>query len=122
MQRDHRHALLLRNLATSIILFEGRKKQRLLKLKQVQPIVERLDYKRQTTKGNDDCKFVQIKEVVFDEMLGKLLEVLKIATKTVLEDTRIVKVGYRAEMLRNGSNPTSFKRYENFHPKLADAK
>ena len=63
MQRDHRHAL-LRNLATSIILFEGVKTTS-ARAKQVQPIVEDLITKAKTKETMTAIR--QIKEVVFDE-------------------------------------------------------
>ena len=94
MQRDHRHAL-LRNLATSIILFEGVKTTS-ARAKQVQPIVEDLITKAKTKATVTAIR--QIKEVVFDENAGKkLLEVLKDRYKDRTGGyTRIVKVGYRA--------------------------
>lgn len=94
MQRDERKAL-LRNLATSIILFES-VKTTTARAKQVQPIVEDLITKAKTKDTVSAIR--QIKQVVMDEKAGKkLMEVLKDRYKDRTGGyTRIVKVGHRA--------------------------
>lgn len=93
MQRDHRAAV-LRNLATSIILFE-KVKTTAGKAKQVRPVVEDLITKAKT---KDHVQAIrQIGKVVFDEKASKkLLEVLKDRYKDRNGGyTRIVKLGNR---------------------------
>lgn len=94
MQRDHRKAL-LRNLATSIILFENVKTTS-AKAKQVRPIVERLITKAKTKDTVTAIR--QIERVVFDDKAGKkLIEVLKDRYKDRPGGyTRIIKLGHRA--------------------------
>lgn len=94
MQRDHRKAL-LRNLATSIILFE-KVKTTASRAKQVRPIVERLITKAKTQ--NTMMAIRQIDRVVLDPNAGKkLIEVLKERFKDRNGGyTRIIKLGYRA--------------------------
>lgn len=102
MQRDHRAAV-MRNLATSIILFE-KVKTTAAKAKQVQPIVEDLITKAKTKETVQAIR--QIDQVVFDKKAGKkLLEVLKDRYKDRTGGyTRIVKLGRRdgdaAEMVQ----------------------
>lgn len=94
MQRDHRKAL-LRNLATSIILFEKVKTTQ-ARAKQVQPIVEDLISK---AKNKDTMNAIrQIGAVVLDENASrKLIEVLKDRYKDRTGGyTSIVKMGFRA--------------------------
>lgn len=94
MERDHRKAL-LRNLATSIILFENVKTTR-AKAQQVRPVVERLITK---AKKDDTVNAIrEINKVVLDDKAGrKLIEVLKDRYKDRQGGyTRIVKVGHRA--------------------------
>lgn len=94
MQRDHRRAL-LRNLATSIILFE-KVQTTAAKAKQVQPVVEDLITKAKT---KDTVQAIrQINAVVLDEKASKkLLEVLKDRYKDRTGGyTRILKLGHRA--------------------------
>lgn len=92
-QRDHR-TLLLRNLATSVILFE-RVKTTEAKAKQVRPIVEDLITKAKTKTTVATIR--QIGAVVLDENASKkLLEVLKERyAKRSGGYTRIVKLGHR---------------------------
>lgn len=93
MQRDHRSAL-LRNLATSVILFEN-VKTTAARAKQVKPVVENLI---QTAKTKSKIQAIrEINAVVYDENAGKkLLEVLKDRYKDRTGGyTRIVKVGPR---------------------------
>ncbi len=94
MNRDHRLAV-LRNLATSIILFEGVKTTR-ARAKQVQPIVEDLITKAKTKDLTSAMR--QIGQVVFDENASrKLLEVLKGRYENRSGGyTRILKAGFRA--------------------------
>ena len=94
MQRDHRTAL-LRNLATSIILFE-KVKTTVGRAKQVRPIVEGLITKAKTREAVAAIR--QINRVVQDDNAGKkLIEVLKERYKERNGGyTRIVKLGYRA--------------------------
>lgn len=94
MQRDHREAV-LRNLATSIILFEKVKTTK-ARAKQVQPIVEDLITKAKTKSTVQAIR--QIGKVVLDYKAGKkLLEVLKDRYQARPGGyTRIVKVGHRA--------------------------
>lgn len=94
MQRDHLKAV-IRNLATSIILFENVKTTK-AKAKLVQPVVEDLITKAKT---KDTIQAIrQINKVVFDENAGKkLLEVLKARYKDRQGGyTRIVKLENRA--------------------------
>jgi large subunit ribosomal protein L17 len=94
MQRDHREAL-LRNLATSVILFEKVKTTK-ARAKQVQPIVEKLITKAKTKETVEAIR--QIGKVVLDEKASrKLLEVLKNRYKDRPGGyTRLVKLGHRA--------------------------
>ena len=94
MQRDHRIAL-LRNLATSIILFE-KVETTVGRAKQVRPIVERLITKAKTRSSVAAIR--QINQIVQDPNAGKkLLEVLKERYKDRNGGyTRIVKLGFRA--------------------------
>lgn len=94
MQRDHREAL-LRNLATSIILFE-KVKTTVARAKQVRPIVEGLITKAKTKSSVVAIR--QINQIVQDPNAGKkLLEVLKDRYKERNGGyTRIVKLGFRA--------------------------
>lgn len=94
MQRDHLK-LMLRNLATSIILHETVKTTK-AKAKMVQPIVENLITKAKT-KGTVQA-IRQIEKVVLDENASrKLLDVLKDRYQERPGGyTRIVKVGNRA--------------------------
>ena len=94
MQRDHREAL-LRNLATSVILFE-KVKTTAGRAKQVRPIVEDLITKAKTK--NAVTAIRQIGQVVTDANASKkLLEVLKDRFKTRSGGyTRMVKLGFRA--------------------------
>lgn len=94
MQRDHREAL-LRNLATSIILFE-KVKTTAGRAKQVRPIVESLITKAKTKTGAVAIR--QINQIVQDPNAGKkLLEVLKDRYKERKGGyTRIVKIGFRS--------------------------
>lgn len=94
MQRDHREAL-LRNLATSVILFE-KVKTTTARAKQVRPIVEALITKAKTK--TPVAAIRQINQVVQDPNAGKkLIEVLKERYKERNGGyTRIVKLGYRA--------------------------
>ena len=94
MNRDHRAAL-LRNLATSIILY-GKVKTTAARAKQVQPIVEDLITKAKTKDTMTAIR--QIDQVVFDNKAGrKLLEVLKDRYKDRSGGyTRITKLGFRA--------------------------
>ncbi len=94
MQRDHLK-LMLRNLATSIILHESVKTTR-AKAKMVQPIVEQLITKAKMKDTQNAIR--QIGKVVLDENASrKLLEVLKERYKERSGGyTRIIKVGYRS--------------------------
>jgi len=94
MQRDHREAL-LRNLATSVILFE-KVKTTVGRAKQVRPIVEGLITKAKTKTPTVAIR--QINQIVQDSNAGKkLLEVLKDRYKGRNGGyTRIVKLGFRA--------------------------
>lgn len=94
MQRDHATAL-LRNLATSVILYEKVKTTE-GRAKRVQPIVESLiTYSKEENKMNAIRK---IKKIVFDDNAGKkLIEVL--AGKYSDRNggyTRITKLGFRS--------------------------
>ena len=93
-ERDHRAAL-LRNLATSIILFENVKTTK-AKAKQVSPIVEDLISKAKKLEAKEAIR--QIDQVVFDKKASyKLLEVLKDRYKDRTGGyTRILKAGFRA--------------------------
>ncbi len=93
MQRDHRAAL-LRNMATSVILFEKVKTTR-ARAKQVRPIVEGLITKAKTKSTVNAIR--QINKVVLDEKASrKLLEVLKDRYKDRPGGyTRLVKLGHR---------------------------
>lgn len=93
-QRDHRN-LLLRNLATSILLHEKVKTTK-AKAKQVQPIVEDLITKAKTKDTMNAIR--QIGQVVLDETASrKLLEEYKDRYKDRPGGyTRIVKLGHRA--------------------------
>lgn len=92
-ERDHRLAL-IRNLATSIILFEN-VKTTVARAKAVVPVVEDLITKAKNKDAKEAIR--QISEVVLDEnACKKLLEVLKDRYKT--RDggyTRVVKLGTR---------------------------
>lgn len=93
MQRDHAAAL-LRNLATSIILYE-KVETTASKAKMVRPIVENLIT---IAKEKDTMNAIrQINQVVFDQNAGKkLLEVLRDRYKSRKGGyTRILKTGYR---------------------------
>ncbi len=93
MQRDHAAAL-LRNLATSIILYE-KVTTTASKAKMVRPIVENLIT---IAKEKDTMNAIrQINQVVFDQNAGKkLLEVLRDRYKSRKGGyTRILKTGYR---------------------------
>lgn len=94
MNRDHR-ASVLRNLATSIILYE-KVKTTAARAKQVQPVVEDLITKAKKKDAMNAIR--QIDKVVYDKNAGKkLLEVLKDRYKDRNGGyTRIVKLGYRA--------------------------
>lgn len=94
MQRDHL-GLMLRNLATSIILHENVKTTK-AKAKMVQPIVEGLITKAKTKETGPAIR--QIGKVVLDENASrKLLDVLKDRYKDRTGGyTRIIKVGHRA--------------------------
>lgn len=94
MQRDHRAAV-LRNLATSVILFEKVKTTQ-AKAKQVRPVVEGLITKAKTKDTVNAIR--QINKVVLDEKASrKLLEVLKDRYKDRPGGyTRIIKLGHRA--------------------------
>lgn len=93
MQRDERAAL-IRNLATSVILFE-KVKTTTARAKAVRPVVEDLITKAKTKDTREAIR--QISQVVFDEKASrKLLEVLKERYKD--RDggyTRVVKMGNR---------------------------
>lgn len=93
-QRDHREAL-LRNLATSIILFEKVKTTK-AKARQVRPIVEKLITKAKTKDKVEAVR--QLNAYLFDEKATrKLIEVMKERYKD--RDggyTRAVKLGHRA--------------------------
>lgn len=94
MQRDHRAAL-IRNLATSIILFE-KVKTTVARAKAVRPVVEDLITKAKTKDTREAIR--QINQVVFDKnATRKLLEVLKprYADRTG-GYTRLVKMGFRS--------------------------
>lgn len=93
MQRDHAAAL-LRNLATSVILYE-KVETTASKAKMVRPIVEGLIT---IAKEKDAVSAIrQINQVVFDQNAGKkLLEVLKDRYKTRKGGyTRVIKTGRR---------------------------
>ena len=94
MERDHL-GLMLRNLATSVILHENVKTTK-AKAKMVQPIVEKLITKAKTK--NTRSAIQQIGKVVLDENASrKLLDVLKERYKDRPGGyTRIIKVGHRA--------------------------
>jgi len=94
MERDHR-GLMLRNLATSIILHE-KVKTTLTRAKQVAPIVEDLIT---TVKEKDAVNAIRkLNTIVLDKKAGKkLMEVLKDRYKDRKGGyTRIVKLGHRA--------------------------
>lgn len=94
MERDHR-GLMLRNMATSIILFEKIKTTK-ARAKQVVPIVEGLIT---TAKGEDTLHAIrQINKVILDKNAGKkLIEVLKDRYKDRNGGyTKSVKIGQRA--------------------------
>ncbi len=94
MQKDHAAAL-LRNLATSIILYE-KVTTTASRAKRVQPIVENLITAAKTKDIMNAIR--QINETVFDKNAGKkLMEVLKERYKE--RDggyTRIIKTGFRS--------------------------
>lgn len=94
MQRDHRVAL-LRNLATSVILFE-KVKTTVGRAKQARPIVEDLITKAKTKTPQNAIRLIS--KIVFDEnATRKLLEVLKERYKNRSGGyTRMVKLGFRA--------------------------
>lgn len=93
IERDHRKAL-LRNLATSLILYE-KVKTTMGQARQVRPIVENLITKAKTKDKRNAIR--QINRVVLDPNAGKkLLEVLKDRYKDRNGGyTRMVKLGYR---------------------------
>jgi len=93
MQRDER-ASLIRNLATSIILFE-KVKTTTARAKAVRPVVEDLITKAKTKELREAIR--QISQVVFDEKASrKLIEVLKERYKDREGGyTRVVKMGRR---------------------------
>lgn len=92
-QRDHRAAL-IRNLATSIILFEN-VKTTTARAAAVVPVVEDLITKAKNKDTKEAIR--QINEIVLDEnACRKLLEVLKDRYKSREGGyTRVVKVGTR---------------------------
>lgn len=94
MQTDERNAL-IRNMATSVILFE-KVKTTVARAKAVRPVVEDLITKAKTKDTREAIR--QISQVVFDDKASrKLLEVLKERYKD--RDggyTRVVKMGRRA--------------------------
>ena len=94
MQRDHA-ALLLRNMATSVILYE-KVKTTAGRAKRVRPIVEDLITKAKTKDTRNAIR--QISQVVMDPNASKkLLEVLKERYKSRNGGyTRIVKLGFRS--------------------------
>ena len=94
MQRDHR-ALLLRNMATSIILYE-KVKTTIARARQVRPIVEDLITKAKTKDTRNAIR--QIAKVIMDPNASKkLLEVLKERFKNRPGGyTRVIKLGFRS--------------------------
>ncbi len=94
MQRDERAAL-IRNMATSVILFE-KVKTTVARAKAVRPVVEDLITKAKTKDTREAIR--QISQIVFDEKASrKLLEVLKERYKDREGGyTRVVKMGRRA--------------------------
>lgn len=94
VERDHR-ASILRNLATSIILFES-VKTTAAKAKQVKPVVEKLITKAKTKDTMNAIRLIS--KVVYDKKASrKLLEVLKDRYKDRPGGyTSIVKLGHRA--------------------------
>ena len=94
MQRDERAAL-IRNMATSVILFE-KVKTTIARAKAVRPVVEDLITKAKTKDAREAIR--QISQIVFDEKASrKLLEVLKERYKDREGGyTRVVKMGRRA--------------------------
>ncbi len=94
MQRDHR-ALLLRNMATSVILYE-KVKTTIARARQVRPIVEDLITKAKTKDKRNAIR--QIGKIVMDPNASKkLLEVLKERFKNRPGGyTRVVKLGFRS--------------------------
>lgn len=93
MQRDER-ASLIRNLATSVILFE-KVKTTVARAKAVRPVVEDLITKAKTKDAHEAIR--QINAIVFDENASrKLIEVLKDRYKERTGGyTRLVKMGRR---------------------------
>lgn len=93
MQRDERAAL-IRNMATSVILFE-KVKTTVARAKAVRPVVEDLITKAKTKDTKEAIR--QIGQIVFDEKASrKLLEVLKERYKDREGGyTRLVKMGRR---------------------------
>lgn len=93
-ERDHRKAL-LRNLATSLILYE-KVKTTPGRAQQVRPIVEDLISKAKTKDKRSAIR--QLNQVLLDQNAGKkLLEVLKDRYKDRNGGyTRMVKLGFRA--------------------------
>jgi large subunit ribosomal protein L17 len=93
MQRDERAAL-IRNMATSVILFE-KVKTTVARAKAVRPVVEDLITKAKTKDTREAIR--QISKIVFDEKASrKLLEVLKERYKEREGGyTRVVKMGRR---------------------------
>ncbi|MEK7145862.1 MAG: 50S ribosomal protein L17 [Patescibacteria group bacterium] len=94
MQRDERAAL-LRNLATSVILFE-KVKTTASRARQVKPVVEKLIT---TAKGSDKMHAIrEINKVIFDKQAGKkLVDVLSERYKDRPGGyTRTLKVGFRS--------------------------
>ena len=93
MQRDHREAL-IRNLATSVILYE-KVKTTVARAKAVRPVVEDLISKAKSKDTREAIR--QINQVVYDKnATRKLLEVLKPRYETRTGGyTRLVKLGFR---------------------------
>jgi len=94
MQRDHRAAL-IRNLATSIILFE-KVKTTVARAKAVRPVVEDLISKAKNKEPREAIR--QINQIVFDKnATRKLLEVLKPRYQERTGGyTRVMKMGHRS--------------------------
>lgn len=93
MQRDHREAL-IRNLATSVILYE-KVKTTVARAKAVRPVVEDLISKAKSKDAREAIR--QINQVVYDKnATRKLLEVLKPRYEARTGGyTRLVKLGFR---------------------------
>lgn len=94
MQRDHREAL-IRNLATSVILFE-KVKTTVARAKAVRPVVEDLITKAKTKDSREAVR--QINQIVLDKnATRKLIEVLKPRYEERTGGyTRLVKMGNRS--------------------------